>query len=237
MRQSLEVVLICRGALIRESLAEALDTDGIEVTHQSDSLHALADLRVTAGRLGVYVWSGGDRQFAAREAGLVPQCEVRNWVVLCEDRRNAIVESMLADDRPICTAPVDVSRADLVHLVQLAARNRRLCVGSTCGPCQTSRPSCLTRASLSDRQWQLMRYLSEGLSNKEIARLERCTESTVKVRMRGLLERLEVSNRTKAAVLAARAGLKFRPDPDQPLRFSPVARSGHSIPARVLLDS
>lgn len=53
----------------------------------------------------------------------------------------------------------------------------------------------------------LLRYLSDGLSNKEIARAKDCTEGTVKVHIRQLMLKLGVANRTQAAVLAVRAGL------------------------------
>ncbi len=214
MPESLEVVLICQGGLIRESIAEALELSNINVALKAESLRSLPDIRMMPGQVGVYVFTQGSKDFAAEEARLVPQCDLQNWVVLCEDRRNAIVESLLAADRPIATAPVDVSREDLTRLVELASRNRRLCVGGMCASCPAPAAQWLNRISLSDRQWTLLRYLSEGLSNKEIARFEDCTESNVKVRMRALLDKLEVTNRTKAAVMAAKAGVSYsRPAP------------------------
>jgi DNA-binding NarL/FixJ family response regulator len=75
---------------------------------------------------------------------------------------------------------------------------------------------------LTEDQVRLMQFLSEGYSNKEIALLEQTAENTVKMRVRALLAKLDVSNRTQAAVIAARAGMRFiRPE-------SPAARRSPS---------
>ena len=62
----------------------------------------------------------------------------------------------------------------------------------------------LKNANLGPDHVTLLRYLSDGLSNKEIARAKDCTEGTVKVHIRQLVLKLGVANRTQAVV---RAGL------------------------------
>ncbi|MGP1255984.1 MAG: LuxR C-terminal-related transcriptional regulator [Kiloniellales bacterium] len=59
--------------------------------------------------------------------------------------------------------------------------------------------------SLTPRQQEILQCLSQGLSNKEIARALGISDSTVKVHMHGLFERLGVQNRTQAALLARRS--------------------------------
>jgi len=55
--------------------------------------------------------------------------------------------------------------------------------------------------SLTTRERQIVLVLSEGLTNKEIARRLRLTEGTVKVHLHNIYQKLGISNRTALAVL------------------------------------
>jgi two-component system, NarL family, nitrate/nitrite response regulator NarL len=59
---------------------------------------------------------------------------------------------------------------------------------------------------LTKRERQIIRLVSEGLSNKQIARRLSITDGTVKVHLHHICEKLQVSNRTAiAAVYFSRA--------------------------------
>jgi DNA-binding CsgD family transcriptional regulator len=58
--------------------------------------------------------------------------------------------------------------------------------------------------SLSPRQWQVLRLLVQGRSNKEIALTLGLAVGTVKIHTAVLFRKLEVSSRTAAAVAGAR---------------------------------
>ncbi len=60
---------------------------------------------------------------------------------------------------------------------------------------------------LSEREIEVLRLLSTGLSNKEIAPLLFISESTVKTHVEHIIHKLGVSDRVQAAVWAARHGL------------------------------
>ena len=203
---AISAAVICHGALIREAIIDTLESDQIEVAWSGDALDAIDGKQVST-KVGIYVLAGGDEFHERREAQRLLKFDVSNWIILCDNKHNAICRALLAEDRPLCTAPIDVTRRDLVQLVRLAARNRRLCVDSMCDRCPAAVVDPLSELTLSNEHLQLLRYLSEGLSNKQIARLENCSESLIKVRMRRLLDRLHLRNRTQAAVLAARSGL------------------------------
>lgn len=64
----------------------------------------------------------------------------------------------------------------------------------------------LMKLGLTLRQAEVLVLLAEGLANKEIARRLDISEWTVRHHVSSILERLEVSNRGKAAVLASRLG-------------------------------
>src|SRR6266576_1130337 len=55
---------------------------------------------------------------------------------------------------------------------------------------------------LTDRERQIMRLVSEGLSNKEIGRRLSIVDGTIKVHLHNIFQKLEISNRTVLAALA-----------------------------------
>jgi DNA-binding NarL/FixJ family response regulator len=61
--------------------------------------------------------------------------------------------------------------------------------------------------NLSEREMEILRCLSHGLANAEIAQELFLSEGTVRNYVSGILEKLEVEDRTQAAVLALRYGL------------------------------
>ncbi|QDC10058.1 response regulator transcription factor [Oceanicola sp. D3] len=60
---------------------------------------------------------------------------------------------------------------------------------------------------LTPREMQVLKGLTEGKSNKEIARDLDITEPTIKLHMKTLYRKLGASNRTQAALMAREAGL------------------------------
>ncbi|MBX6341753.1 MAG: response regulator transcription factor, partial [Thermomicrobiaceae bacterium] len=62
-------------------------------------------------------------------------------------------------------------------------------------------------AGLTEREIQLLRLVASGMSNKEIAATLSLAESTVKNRLSLLFEKLDVKDRTQAAIYALSHGL------------------------------
>ena len=60
---------------------------------------------------------------------------------------------------------------------------------------------------LSDREVQILRCLANGDPNKLIANRLKITEATVKVHLKGLLRKINVCNRTQAAIWAVGQGI------------------------------
>jgi two-component system, NarL family, nitrate/nitrite response regulator NarL len=69
-------------------------------------------------------------------------------------------------------------------------------------PAQEATNKAKATHALTDRERQIMRLVSEGLSNKEIARRLNVTDGTIKVHLHHIFQKLEVSNRTVLATLA-----------------------------------
>ena len=64
---------------------------------------------------------------------------------------------------------------------------------------------------LSDREVQILRCLANGDPNKLIANRLNITEATVKVHLKGLLRKINVCNRTQAAIWAVSQGIDKSP--------------------------
>ena len=60
---------------------------------------------------------------------------------------------------------------------------------------------------LNERQTQILRLISDGYSNKEIAKRVHLSENTVKSHVQDIFAKLDVRNRVEAAISAARQGL------------------------------
>lgn len=65
---------------------------------------------------------------------------------------------------------------------------------------------------LSEHELRVLRLLAEGLNNDEIGRVANLARETVKGYLKSLFRKLQVKNRTEAAVLAVREGIE-RPQP------------------------
>jgi DNA-binding NarL/FixJ family response regulator len=70
-------------------------------------------------------------------------------------------------------------------------------------------------AALTERQWEVLWLLLEGLSNKQICRALDLAEATVKVHVRAILRELGARSRAEAIVVASRLGIQ------RPLHSSP----------------
>ena len=93
----------------------------------------------------------------------------------------------------------------------------------------------------SEREHQILQCLVNGLSNKAIARKHHIAEATVKVHVKGLLRKVQVSNRTQAAIWAlnringvsyTRVGAPRRPPLACNPPRAPAAQTGQAMTAR-----
>lgn len=67
---------------------------------------------------------------------------------------------------------------------------------------------------LSPRETEILQYVTEGMSNKEIAAKLQISQQTVKNHMTSILNKMNVSDRTQAAVTALRNGwVRIKSDP------------------------
>ncbi len=105
----------------------------------------------------------------------------------------------------------DVEADDLIKAVRGAARGEpqlhpdaaRMLMGLATRP----KPTTNHATTLTDRERDVIALVAEGQSNKQIARELSISETTVKGHVANILGKLELTDRTQAAVYAVRNGL------------------------------
>lgn len=99
----------------------------------------------------------------------------------------------------------DVTPEILVQSLRQVAGGRRLLPLPTTDQTVLREQSAITEnalAVLTERERQIMRLVSEGLSNKEIGRRLNISNGTIKVHLHHIFQKLEISNRTVLAAIA-----------------------------------
>jgi DNA-binding NarL/FixJ family response regulator len=106
---------------------------------------------------------------------------------------------------------MSVNTRDLVAAIENAAAGKpALSTGAFAGISELMgrrRVSGTSKADLTPREEQVLRHLALGLSNEEIARSLEISVETVKEHVQNLLRKLDVRDRTQAAVWAMKSGV------------------------------
>ena len=137
-----------------------------------------------------------------------PEVQVLVLTTFLEDER--VAEAIQAGATGFLLKEIEAE--DLVKAVRGAARGEpqlhpaaaRLLMGLATRP-RTAAPDA--SAILTDRERDVIALLAEGWSNKQIARELSISETTVKGHVANILGKLELTDRTQAAVYAVRNGL------------------------------
>ncbi len=139
--------------------------------------------------------------------GAHPETQVLVLTTFLEDQR--VAEAIQAGAVGFLLKEVEVE--DLVKAVRGAARGEpqlhpdaaRMLMGLAMRP----KPVAAQPVALTERERDVIALLAEGSSNKQIARELSISETTVKGHVANILGKLELTDRTQAAVYAVRHGL------------------------------
>ena len=96
----------------------------------------------------------------------------------------------------------DMIRTDLLKMLSAVHGGRR----SIPAPVAARIAEHAPRVKLTDRELEVLRFAAQGLSNAEVAVRIHRTEATVKVHLRNIYQKLNVSDRTAAVMTAVRRG-------------------------------
>ncbi len=240
MESDFATILVEPHALCREGLASILATTRFQPIERLASLEQLDALRLREGvQLLLLADLGPNPDGAAASVRkvkarfhnccllvLADQHEARHvWAVLRAGADGYILKSMSPEAL--------IKSLDLAALGEpvfpAALLGKFVSEGTERPPIPGARPS--VSRPLSGRETGILRHLARGESNKVIARQLDITEATVKVHIKAILRKIQVRNRTQAAVWALDQGLTAEPkvppanDPGGPGSHSPAPNS------------
>lgn len=211
----LRVLLVDDHAVVRQGLRAYLELQpDIEVCGEAGNAAHAAEL---AGRLRPavalvdMVMPGGDG--VAATLGIRAASAHTQVVILTSSTDESTVRPAL-EAGAVSYQLKDVGGAELVDTVRRAARGEtvlhpRVAAGLVRTLRSEARPDPL--AQLSAREREVLLLIAEGLSNQAIAERLGIGEATVKTHVGNLLSKLELSDRTQAAVWAWRQKLVSPP--------------------------
>lgn len=206
------LILAGESGLFREGLKRVLGDRKLTAVAEVASLaEALTVLRALKKAVDLVVWDQPEspaRQFETLRqiTGEFP----RTKVVILAERMDAADAENAAKAGASGLFPKSISAAALGLSLELVTLGENLFTAPASlwrhGPPPAidglPPPAPVSKDALTQRQRQILEYLEAGLSNRAIASKLDVAEATVKVHVRALLTRINVDNRTQAALWA-----------------------------------
>jgi len=205
----LRVMLVDDHTLFRSGLSELLERRGIEVCAAvgdgEEGCRLAAELEPDVVLLDLRMPELDGLSVLERLAALGLDCAVVMLTTSSDERdlvtslRSGARGYLLKDMEPdqLVDALAAVVDGETVVAPEMTSVLARVVKG---GELASGRPERFS--SLTPREFEILRHLAEGQSNKEIARDLGITDGTVKLHVRSILRKLEVRSRVEAAVIA-----------------------------------
>jgi two-component system, NarL family, nitrate/nitrite response regulator NarL len=218
------IAILSSNTLFREGMAKILKSEGYNIICTKSTLEG-SDLPAIADHGNVVLIVRADDDFASRLA-LVKHfkghCPLSKIIMLNEHFR--IDEARVAYEAGVSSYVVHVATCDgFLKMLELVLMGETVLPPEMLQALMTapdsvspapvsapennaaeaaSQPRASNRLHLSAQERQVLSYLVEGHSNKVIARKVQTAEATVKVHVKAILRKINVVNRTQAAVWA-----------------------------------
>lgn len=215
MSKLIPVVLVGRSRLFRDGLKSLLKGANIEIVKELNGVDEAAGTSDDCNGQHVLIFDAGSRpqqlpDVIERLKNEYPENPVLiladelEWQPLIDAIRAGANGYLLKD---ISTEALVIS-IRLVHLGEkvFPTNLASLLVKGTFNLVRSRNAERKVRG-LSDREALILRSLVDGESNKMIARHLNITEATVKVHLKGLMRKIDCSNRTQAAIWALTHGV------------------------------
>lgn len=220
MSSTIEVLIVDDHPLLRQGLSTLLELEGgITVVGQAsngpEALRLAEELQPNVILLDINMpgMNGIEVAKIARER----HPEIGILVLTIHDDETYVNEMIRsgakgyllkdAEPRQVVQAIKQVARGGSVYPTELMERvmERYHELEVQYGRLQTA--ATIQELSLTSRELEILKYIVEGMSNKEIANALYISEKTVKNHITSLLRKLDVEDRTQAAVFAVSQGL------------------------------
>ena len=208
-RNSLRVLIVDDHTLFRSGLGELLERRGIDVCAAvgdgEEGCRLAAELEPDVVLLDLRMPELDGLCVLERLAALGLDCAVVMLTTSSDERdlvtslRSGARGYLLKDMEPdqLVDALAAVVEGETVVAPEMTSVLAKVVKG---GELESDRPDRFS--ALTPREFEILRHLAEGQSNKEIARDLGITDGTVKLHVRSILRKLEVRSRVEAAVIA-----------------------------------
>ncbi|WP_366655232.1 response regulator transcription factor [Fodinicurvata sp. EGI_FJ10296] len=230
------VVVVDPSRLFREGMKRLFETTRFRIVAEAQRLdEVMPELRRGASetRLLIVKWCADDPDFLRNIIELTAvgsgyQIVAINDEVECNDLigalRSGVKAFLLKDLSPdaLIESLRLVEMGETVFPTELGAL---LISGSVSFSQRRSSAAIQAEASITNREMSILRLLIRGEPNKIIAFQLNVTESTIKVQMKFLFKKINVGNRTKAAIWALDRGLDRVVDDEPEMRTDCASRT------------
>lgn len=216
MTPRIQVLLVDDQYLVREGISSLLeleeDVDVVGIaTNGKDAVEKALKLKPSIILMDVRMPEMNGVEATAKIRQAFPTCQV--IMLTTFDDEEFIVQSLLAGACGYLMK--DIPPPDLAQAIKLAhAGVFQLApevAGKLIGSLQTKQNSATAKppvdTPLTSRELEVLKLLAKGSTNKEIAKAFHLSEGTVKNHVSNILMRLELRDRTQAAVYAVENGL------------------------------
>jgi len=203
----IRVLLVEDHALVRAGLEQLLArADGIEVVGSAgdgaEAVELAAERRPDVVLMDLVMPQLDGREATRRIVAVDP--DVKVVVLTSFSDREQILEAI--DAGAIGYLLKDAEPEELIRGIQAAARGESPLNPKAAQALIASRGSRPGEPQLSDREREVLSLLARGLPNKRIGRELGIAEATVKAHVTRILQQLDVTDRTQAALWAQRHG-------------------------------
>lgn len=205
MSNATVAAVVCKSCFLRDNVVKCLSEHGIEVTGSFTCFDEISEGSDPDIVVAVEAIPGELLEDCRDTAHLAKR--FKRWLIVGNPNEVSTYSQLSSVRSDVSGVPFDIGYDDMFHAVCLAARTEAMRVGEMNSNAVSQEMRRLKQAGLNKTQWEMLRLLARGATNKHIARRFRCEEGQVKSNMRRLMAAIQVSNRTEAAVIAARAGL------------------------------
>lgn len=202
---AMRILIVCSVRLLRDGLQSLFEVRPrvASVCGVATSDEALSKLRTYDASLILIDLTSPDRLDLARHLSTItPRLQVLGFAA--SEREHDVLAYAEAGITAFVSS--DASHEELLEAIDRAARGELLCSPHVAGTLFRRvaalagvRQSDSALSSLTGREREVVHFIDEGLSNKEIARSLRIGVSTVKNHVHRILEKLQVRRRGEAA--------------------------------------
>jgi len=205
------IVFIGGSGLFRRGLNSFLDDSPFTVASEHDTVaECIKETRDSHPDVVIYISNGVvNDTVESVEAVTAEYPDVRILVLAADLSLEELGECLRAGTTGYLLSTI--SKKALRHSLTLLMLGEMVfpsALATALPQCAAKRPkiNARLRGTLTPRELDILRCLTEGASNKLIARDLGITESTVKIHMKSLIRKIGAQNRTQAALWAIESG-------------------------------